>query len=73
VSLTGRDVDDVSQCLSGACFGGELIENPGRISSIVLGSYERVFFLKLVEQRLQLIDGCKTINDNLAFLFGAFD
>src|SRR5512147_368295 len=73
VSFAGGDVDDISKSLSSARFGRELVENPGRISSVVFRAYKRVSLLKLIKQRLQLIDGRKTVNDNLVFLFGAFD
>ena len=71
VRLAGGDVDDVGQSLPGARFGGELIEHPGRIGPILFRFDERIALLKLFEQRLELVDGGKTIDDDPAFFFRA--
>ena len=72
VRLAGRDVDDIGESLPGARFGGELVEHSGRIGAVVFRLDERIALVKLVEQRLELIDRSKTIDDDPAFFFRAF-
>ena len=69
--LAGGDVDDVGEGLPGARFGGELIEDPGGIGPIVFRFDERIALVKLFEQRLELVDGGKTVDDDPAFFFRA--
>ena len=71
VRLAGGDVDDIGQCLSGARFGGELVEHPGGIGPVVFRLDKRIALLKFFEQRLELVDGGKTVDDNPAFFFRA--
>src|SRR5688572_15805051 len=73
VRLAGGNIDDVGERLPRARFGRELVEDAGSVGAVVFRSDERILLLKLIEQRLQLVDGGKTINDDFAFFFGAFD
>jgi hypothetical protein len=73
VRLAGGNIDDVGKSLPGAGFSRELVENAGSIGAVVFRSDKRVFLLKLIEQRLKLVDGGKTINDDFAFFFSPFD
>ena len=52
-------------------FGGELIVNPSCIGPVMFRFDERIALLKLVEQRLELVDGGKTVDDDPAFFFRA--
>ena len=71
VRFSGGDVDDVGLGVPGARFGGELIENPGCVGPIVFWFDERIALLKFFEQRLELVDGGKTVDHDPAFFFGA--
>jgi hypothetical protein len=72
VRLASRDVDDIGERLPGARFGGELVEYSGGIGAVVFRLDERIALVKLVEQRLELIDRSKTIDDDPAFFSRAF-
>jgi hypothetical protein len=71
VSLTRGNIDDVGKSLPGAGFGCKLVEHARSVAAVVFRSDKRIFFLKFIEQRLQLIDGGKTIDHDLTFFFGA--